>query len=452
MRLPELRSFNTMRVLAATVLIFFASQLVVLTLLWREQRRDAGQFILPLPARVSAIVELVENSPPDQRALIMRTLNSSELRLTILDEVSIEKSERESIRLRAFKEAVKAYGTELRNRQMYAMVDASARRFGNPTFTEDGVRADFPMRLVVELNTGEWLSIETPSLFEVRFRNLPVGLFAGLFGLVVASLALISILRQFRPVRDMAIAARSFSRTGKPLPVKTGGSKDIRELVEAFNALQQRVSELLANRTLVMSAMSHDVRTYLTRLRLRIEMMDETNRLAAERTIGEIQALLDDTLTFAQSESGGMTGEAFDLEASLRSLIEEGQFGVRVRLSTSGPCIIRADEPRLRRALVNLITNAIKYGEEADIHLNCGTEKVEIIIADPGPGIPLSERDKVFEPFYRQESSRNRSKEGAGLGLAIAHTIIVGHGGQITLEDREGGGLLVRVTLPVKQD
>jgi signal transduction histidine kinase len=272
-----------------------------------------------------------------------------------------------------------------------------------------------------------------------------------LFGLLIASVALITIWQQFRPVRDMAVSARKFAGDGKPLLVKSGGSPDIRELVEAFNHLQQQVATLLSNRTLMMSAMSHDVRTYLTRLRLRIEALEPESRTAAERTINEIQALLEDTLAFAESETAMADRAPVDLAKLVEELVSSGQFDEgKVALAMQDRPIVAGHAGRLRRAIVNLITNAVKFGSLADVKLRSDAGHAVLTISDHGPGIPEGERDLVFQPFYRRDSSRRRNVEGAGLGLAIVRSIIAQHGGDIRLGDRPGGGLAVTVRLPLQ--
>ncbi len=439
-----------MRILIVLVLIFFTTQLFVLVMLWRAQKQGPGEFLLPLPAKVSAMVNMVEYLPEEKRDEFLVSLNSASIRASIIDRDEFDPAhEREnSVRIRALREAIVRYSAEMNNRRIEGQVGKTVRRFDGPVLTEDGLKARFPMRLLIELESGEWLVVETPSLLEVRFRNLPVGLFAGMFGLFISVLALVSIWQQFRPLRDMSKAARQFAETGKPVLVKPGGSRDIRLLVRAFNDLQERVSSLLANRRLMMSAMSHDVRTYLTRLRLRIEFLDEKNRDAAERTIEDIQALLSDSLAFAEAESDHSTGAVCDLADVMRSLQSSGQFDERVHWPVlSGSMMVSGTESRLQRAFVNLITNAVKYGGRADVTLQSDDAGVIVEIADRGPGIPDSEKALVFEPFYRRDDSRNRGVEGAGLGLAISQRLIRQAGGEVILKDRPEGGLIVCVRL-----
>jgi signal transduction histidine kinase len=304
------------------------------------------------------------------------------------------------------------------------------------------------MRLLIELKGGEWLVIETPDILAVRLRRLPFGILGVLAGTIVAALAVWSIWQEVRPVRDMAKAAHSFADTGKPSLIVPAGGHDVRELAKSFNDMQERIAALIANRTLVMSAMTHDVRTYLTRLRLRIEALEPDSRDAAERTLSDIQALLDDTLAFAEAGTSTEFSEKVDIARLLESIMETGQFPEeKVRFEFAGRPVIVGHSGRLQRAFVNLISNAVKYGSEADIRLALSGNMARIEIADRGPGIPEEDRHRVFDPFYRRDASRNRNIEGAGLGLAIASNIIRNHGGRISLQDRSGGGLVAVVEL-----
>ena len=438
------------RVLALLTLVIFALQMLVVFVIWREQARRLDTFILPLPAKIAAIVDLVDDAAQEDRERLLRALDTGNFHVRIEADHPVS-DVRASIRLAAFKRAVARYSDELGGRRIDGMVGGIGAHFREPVETDEGLRANFPMRLNIELKSGEWLVIETPSLADARFRRVPVGLFAGLFGLLIASVALITIWQQFRPVRDMAVSARKFAGDGKPLLVKPGGSPDIRELVEAFNHLQQQVATLLSNRTLMMSAMSHDVRTYLTRLRLRIEALEPESRTAAERTINEIQALLEDTLAFAESETAMADRAPVDLAKLVEELVSSGQFDEgKVALAMQDRPIVAGHAGRLRRAIVNLITNAVKFGSLADVELKSDAGQAVLTISDHGPGIPEGERDLVFQPFYRRDSSRRRNVEGAGLGLAIVRSIIAQHRGDIRLGDRPGGGLAVTVRLPLQ--
>ena len=451
MRAPSIGSVLGVRVLAFVALFIFISQLLGALVIWRQmQSREGMEYRLPLPGRVASIVEIVEATALENRGLLLESLNSATLSVRI--EPALSESERsDGRRMPAFRAAVDRYTDALKGRQVIGMVDRY-RRNALPDLREkdDEIEANFPMRLMIELEGDDWLVIETSNLFAERIRRIPIGFFAAMFGSIVAGLAVWAIWQEVRPVRDMAKAAHRFAGTGRPTPVTPAGGRDVRELIESFNAMQERIASLLANRTLVMSAMTHDVRTYLTRLRLRIEALEPDSRAAAEQTLADIQALLDDTLAFAEAGSLPGTAEPVDLAGLLEAILSSDQFpDGKMRLGPQAGPAVSGHAGRLQRALVNLISNAVKYGGEADITLSQEAGEARIDIADRGPGIPPEDRARVFEPFFRRDASRNRNVEGAGLGLAIAYNIVRGHGGTIDLADRPGGGLVVTVRLPV---
>lgn len=438
------------RVLAVIALLIFVSQLAAVLVAWRSmQSRPGAEFRLPLPDRVVSIVEIVEATPPEDRDRLLEALNSPNLAVRI--EPVLPASERTSgMRVPMFRQAIGRYSDVLKDREVIGMIGLGEHDLTDIREDHSGLRAAYPMRLLIELHDGGWLVVETPDLLSVRVRRLPFGFLAGLAGTIVASLAVWGIWQEVRPVRDMAKAARRFAESGQPSPVVPAGGRDMRALTASFNAMQERIAALIANRTLVMSAMTHDVRTYLTRLRLRIEALEPKSREAAERTLAEIQALLDDTLAFAEADSAWDSADPVDLAALLDGVLASGQFPEgKVRLVLADHAIVPGHAGRLQRALVNLISNAVKYGSEADVALTRSGGRVYIAIADRGPGIPVEDRKRVFDPFYRRDASRNRNVEGAGLGLAIAHNVIRSHGGTITLTDRPGGGLVATIDLPI---
>lgn len=215
--------------------------------------------------------------------------------------------------------------------------------------------------------------------------------------------------------------------------------------------MQARITRLVADRTLMLAAVAHDLRSALTRLRLRVELIEEEAQ--RDRAVADLEAMeqmLDETLAFARDEAADEGREPTDLAALLQTLVSD--------VSDAGGQAVYEGPDRLtalvrpvgiRRALTNLIDNAVRYGGRAEVRLQAEPRRIEIIIDDRGPGIPPERRDDVFRPFLRLEPSRSRATGGSGLGLAVARSIVRRHGGEIGLEDRPGGGLRVRVGLPL---
>jgi signal transduction histidine kinase len=200
----------------------------------------------------------------------------------------------------------------------------------------------------------------------------------------------------------------------------------------------------------MLAAISHDLRTPLTLLRLRAENVPdapERDRMLA--TITEMDAMITETLQFARDEASGEPRRRTDMSALVASLVDDmADTGLPVTMQPAQPIICECQPGALRRALSNLLDNAVKYGKRAQAAIRSTPQGVEILIDDEGPGIPADELARVFQPFYRVEGSRNRETGGIGLGLAIALSVVQAHGGQLTLSNRPEGGLRARVTLP----
>ena len=230
------------------------------------------------------------------------------------------------------------------------------------------------------------------------------------------------------------------------------GAREVRALIAAFNRMQSRIAELVRGRAFMLAAMSHDLRTYLTRLRLRVEMVPDADlRERAARDVEDMNALLEDALVFARTSFGSIRPEAVDLVGIVRhECAERAAIGGAVRAELPPERVIVAGErAALARVVGNLIDNALKYGGEAEVSVSAGTGAVEIMVDDRGPGVPAAERQRIFEPFLRLDPSRNRERGGAGLGLAISRHLVQCHGGAIGVEDRPGGGARFRVSLPL---
>jgi signal transduction histidine kinase len=228
------------------------------------------------------------------------------------------------------------------------------------------------------------------------------------------------------------------------------GSREMRQAARAFNEMQERLQRLLENRTRMLAALSHDLRTPLTLLRLRAECLkedEERERMLAN--IGDLDAMVDATLKFARDEATAEPWRRTDLTALVTSIVDDmADAGLKVTIDAAEPVIQECQPGALRRAVTNLLDNAVKYGDAAHVQILGSPKDIKIVVDDEGPGIPAAEIGKVFEPFYRIEQSRSRETGGTGLGLAIAQSIAQAHEGQIMLENRPEGGLRAILTLP----
>jgi protein-histidine pros-kinase len=251
-----------------------------------------------------------------------------------------------------------------------------------------------------------------------------------------------------KPVRMLADAAERLSRNIDEPPLPEQGAAEIRAAARAFNRMQDRLKRHVNSRALAFAAMSHDIRTPLTRMRLRLESLDEVAKAKLADDLGEIEAIAKSVLEATRGLSPEEKMVRVDVEALLRRLLLDYEpLGGAIALS--GTCAgVDARPAALRRALGNLVDNALKYGKEVTVELADSPAHASIRVCDRGPGIPPEDLQRVTYPFYRVESSRNRETGGAGLGLAIAKDIVEGQGGELLLENRGGGGLCATIRLP----
>jgi signal transduction histidine kinase len=253
-----------------------------------------------------------------------------------------------------------------------------------------------------------------------------------------------------RPLAALASAADRLAREGKGEPVPETGAPEMRRAAAAFNRMQARLTGLLAERTRMLGAIAHDVRTALTRLRLRLELIeDETQRRKAEADLAAVDTMLAEALAYARDLAATEPLSEVDLASLVRSAVDDlADAGQNATLAAPQRLVQPGRPVALRRAIDNLLHNAIAYGGAAEVSLEANGEGAVLRIADRGPGIPDDQKEAVFEPFFRIERSRSRSTGGSGLGLAVARAIIRAHGGELRLEDRAGGGLVAVATLP----
>ncbi len=327
----------------------------------------------------------------------------------------------------------------------------------------DGFRApggaDRPPRMLpaglvlsVPLSDGRWLNGELAA----KPARLWGGRTMTVLLLTVLAISLVSILivrRLTRPLNDLAAAADALGRGEAVAPLTPTGPGEIRRTTDAFNRMQERLHRFVADRTAMLAAISHDLRTPLTSLRLRAEFIkdDAENREKILKTLDEMERITEATLAFARDAQGGEAAR----EEDVAKLCAE----VAYELTDAGmaACFDGAREPirltcqptAIKRAVRNLAENAARYGAEARIGVQAGTTEILISVEDDGPGIPEDQFDTVFEPFTRLESSRSQETGGVGLGLAIARTVVRAHGGDIRLENRVEGGLKAVISLPL---
>jgi signal transduction histidine kinase len=305
----------------------------------------------------------------------------------------------------------------------------------------------------VELRDGAWVTVETRQ--RPQTAGWPYRMLWSIAILLAAAVAVafIAVRWATRPLQTLARAAEELGRNVNRAPMPETGPIEVARAARAFNTMQSQLAEFLRSRTNLLAAMSHDLKTPITRLRLRSELLeDPTLRERYSQDLAELESMVSSTLDFLRGIHDEEPPKAFDVMALLESLqadLEETGAEVTLEGHTDRP--FAGQRRALRRCLSNLLDNAIKYGGRANVIVLDDATTLTIRIEDRGPGIAAGELEKVFEPFYRIDSSRSRETGGTGLGLAIARQIARAHGGDVTLANRPGGGLEARLVLPTSR-
>ncbi len=266
----------------------------------------------------------------------------------------------------------------------------------------------------------------------------------------VIAVSLVAVRWATKPLKTLADAADELGQNINRPPLAETGPTEVMRAARAFNTMQSRLVTYLRERTQVLAAMSHDLKTPITRLRLRAELLEDAQlRARFGSDLQEMETMVLSALDFLRGMDNGELVQPVDINALLQSLQGDlRETGGVVTISGSATAPYPARPQALKRCLANLLENAVKYGKSAQVAVDDNTTRLQISIFDEGPGLPPEQLEKVFEPFYRVEGSRNRDTGGTGLGLAIAKNVVELHGGRIMLRNREEGGLEAVVMLP----
>ncbi|MGJ7606311.1 ATP-binding protein [Variovorax sp. LT1R20] len=271
--------------------------------------------------------------------------------------------------------------------------------------------------------------------------------------LVLAICAWFAVRLVTRPLAELAAAADDLGPDLKPQKLAEEGPTEVAHAARAFNAMQQRIGGYMSERVEILAAISHDLQTPITRMRLRTEMMDdEHDRTKFRQDLDAMHSLVREGVTYARTLHGAteppLRMDADALLESMQADYEDAGKTVHLEGKVGAPIVGRPNA--MRRIVMNLVDNALIFGSDVRVRVNAGNGELAIAVVDNGPGIPPDELDAVLKPFYRVESSRNRSTGGTGLGLAIAHQLAMAMGAELKLQNRPEGGLEARLTMPAR--
>jgi len=271
-----------------------------------------------------------------------------------------------------------------------------------------------------------------------------------LSALAMAPVTWIFARRLTKPIQVFADAAERLGRDPNSPPLELKGPKEIGVAARAFNEMQERLRRYVDDRTAMVGAIAHDMRTPLTRLRFRIDALPDDQKGKIEADLDQMEEMITATLAFVRDATKPGERTPLELSSLLESLCDEmADMGAKTEVEQGEKVVLEGDPMALRRLFANLLENAVKFGGRARARVGKDGQNAIVEIDDDGPGIPPADAEKVFEPFYRREPSRSRQTGGIGLCLAVVRSIARGHGGDVNLVNRAGGGLTARVLLPL---
>jgi signal transduction histidine kinase len=305
--------------------------------------------------------------------------------------------------------------------------------------------------LAVQLKDSSWVVFTAARRVWGLRTPIQIGIAVGFLVVSILAASAVATYHLSRPIRRFTEELRRFGADPRAAPIPEAGPRELRATITAFNGMQAKIRKFVDDRTAMLAAISHDLRTPLTKIRLRGEFIeDEDQRARLFRDVDDLQAMADSALAFFKADYKEEEITAFDFPGLLRTIVDDyGDRGTPVAYDGPDHAVFHGRPFALKRAITNLIDNAVKYGKVPEVKLHCLAQQVVLVVSDRGPGIPADALGQVFAPFYRLERSRNRKTGGVGLGLTSARAVVRGHGGDITLCNRAGGGVQVEVTLPV---
>ena len=412
--------------------------------------------------RIASIVRLLDTLTPEQRRLVLPAVNTAGLRVAFTRVAAAEPADAEensdAYRLRAL--LVRALGEERALRVAVLAGNAEPvegpwpphrRHFEAHRRFFGGLPGGGAFAVQAQLADGQWVSIA---------QRVPEEAFAWphklliTLGVLLASVIVLSFIAVRWVTRPLAMLGRAAEELGRDIerpPLAETGTVEVRQTAQAFNTMQARLARFLRERAQMLAAVSHDLKTPITRLRLRAELIEDAAlKEKVLHDLDEMDHMTRATLEFLRDSNAREPVRPIDVGALLESLQADAEaVGQEVRIDSIAVAAPYPGRPlALQRCLRNLIDNAVKYGKRAQLRAHDDAKHLQITVADDGPGIPADRLEQVFEPFYRLEASRSRDTGGVGLGLSIARDIARAHGGGLVLRNRESGGLEAILTLP----
>ena len=479
--IPRSLTSHIILLLLAALVISHVTSLAIL----QDERREALRLAAREQAveRLAAVIRLLEETPPTLHDGVLRAASTPRLRFRIVDRTQLSSDAAlrgpASIahevlvrRLDLPPDAVRVdFQDDWRRWHQDRDYDRSGDHDDDDWFDDhdrdDDDRHDDDrdhraerqrpvlgpgMIAAIQLSDGRWIESITVLSGIDRPWGGPAFISLSLSAIGVVLIVTVLVRRAMRPVRRLSEAAEKTGRGETIEPLEESGPEDIRLLIRSFNTMRDRLDRYIRDRMTMLAAMSHDLRTPITTLRLRAELLDDgEDKASILATLDELQQMAEEVLSFIRTESQQEDTKPVDIGALVDSASEEVRItGGMVTFDPEGTNKIVANcrPTAMKRAIRNIIENAVRYGTQAEVSLSRQGGRIVITVNDNGPGIPEDRMAKLFEPFVRLETSRSRETGGVGLGLAIARSIVLSHGGTIDMKNRPEGGLAVTIGIP----
>lgn len=436
----------SLRITAILLAGFVALQLLIVAASSLPARGDDRRpYNLPLPAQARAMADALDRAPADQRTALLDAFNGGLYSVALAPGLpAAAATPTPDLELLSL-----YYASALPGRDI--AVNGRRPRLGRLIGTHPRPARFFaPVAVAIGLRDGGAMVLTSQPSPSMRRYFRSRSWLGAIGGLVVLAVLALAVRQTTRPLVRLSGEVRRFG-TGLDAPdLAVAGPREVRELSASFNEMKGRIRDLMAERTRMLAAIAHDMRTYLTRLRLRAEFIDDPrHRDGAIGDLDEMAALLDDTLFLAQGEADRTPAVELDLAAAAQALVAvRRELGDAVTLDAAGPLPVRATPQSVRRILGNLIDNGLRHGTAVTVRLGLAGDHTDLIVEDDGPGVPPDLLARLGEPFNRLDASRNRETGGAGLGLAIVRALAGRDGAEVTFTNRASGGLRVTVRYP----
>lgn len=439
--------------LIALLLAALAISQVVAFVIYNDERSEALRQAdrLGLLENTASVLRMLYIAPPEIRERLAIAASSPRVRIWTSEE-SVLPPMRPIANLAA--QVARLFGATVGERARIQILRDGRVMRDPPTDRPFPFQDDrYDILISVPFQNGGWLNAQTQISAEPV--NWPWATAASTALMVVAILLVVAFTarRATSPLKALAARADALGRGASEPPLAEAGPDEVRRLTRAFNEMQLRLSRFIDDRVRMIAAMGHDLRTPITSLKLRTELLeDEEAKAKMTATLDDMQAMIEATLSFAREESTVEPTRSVDLAALITTIVDDyADRGEDVRYNGVVRLPYRCRPTSLKRAIGNLIENALRYGEEARVSLEDTPSGPAISIEDRGPGIPEDRVDDVFQPFVRLEASRSRATGGVGLGLSIARSAVLAHGGELSLSNRPAGGLRALISLPANQ-